>query len=189
MKKRSGKTLVEVVTGAGLMSLVMLGSMTMMVDGLRYAARTTTDLTIGGKNAQGLRWVSEYARGSMSATLSNNGSQVNFVMPVTATTVDSFTGEKELVYPLTSDGVTRGFKVDWTAGTMTDLHMNKVIIKNIASTDPDPKSSTFGQSYQPFSFSMVGAHKVIVIQVFTKQRIAGATRYSRMKNTVLLRNT
>ena len=79
-----------------------------------------------------------------------------------STTTDPYTGEKEMAYPVTSDGVTRGFKVDWAAGTLTDLKSNKVIAKNIYYADPDPSSSTYGQGYQPFSFSMVGARKVII---------------------------
>ena len=187
MTKRRGSSLVEVVTGAVLMMLITLGTMSLMVTGLRYVTRTSTDLTIGGKNAQGLRWISEYARTAMSATIS--GSQINFTLPSRATTTDTNTGEKEMIYPVVGDGVTRGFKIDFSAGTLTDLHMNKVIMKNITSTDPDPASSTYGQAYTPFSFSQVGAHKVIVIQIITKDKVAGNVRYSRMKNTVLLRNT
>lgn len=189
MRKKRGSSLVEVLTGAVLMMLITLGTMSLLASGLTFMSRTSTDLTLSGKNALGLRWISEYARGAMSATITNSGSQVNFVTPVKSTTTDSYTGEKELTYPLATDNVTRGFKVDFTAGTLTDLHMNKVIMKNIATYDLDPNSSTYGQTYQPFSFSMVGAHKVIVIQVITKSKIAGNLRYKRMKNTVLLRNT
>jgi hypothetical protein len=136
-----------------------------------------------------LRYVTEYARGAMSATISNNGSQVNFAMPAMSNTADNVTGEKELAFPIVSDGVTRGFSVNFTAGTMTDLHTTKVIVKNITSTDPDPKSSNYGNTYQPFSFSMVGSRKVMVIQLITKDKVNGQVRYQRMKNTVLLRNT
>jgi hypothetical protein len=180
---------VEVMTGAVLMMLITVGTMALMVSGLTYMTRTSTDLTLSGKNALGLRWVSEYARGAMSATLSNSGKTVNFVMPVQAGTTDAYTGEKELSWPLTSDNVTRGFSVDFTAGTMTDLKSNKVIIKNISPIDPDPQSTAYNQAYTPFSFSTVGSRKVIVIQVITTEKINGVKRYIRMKNTVLLRNT
>jgi hypothetical protein len=189
MKKNQGSSIVEVVTGAGLMMLITLGTMSLLVSGMRYMTRTSTDLTLSGKNAQGLRWVSEYARGAMSAAITNSGKAVSFTVPALSGTTDTNTGEKELTYPVTAASGTRGFSVDFGAGTMTDLHMNKVIMKNISGTDPDPNSSTYGQAYQPFSFSMVGSRKVIIIQVITKQNIAGTTRYTRMKNTVLLRNT
>jgi hypothetical protein len=189
MKKNRGSTIIEVVTGAMLMMLITLGTMSLMTSGLRYMYRTNTDLTISGKNALGLRYVSEYARGALSATITNSGATVNFSSPSMSLTTDANTGERELTYPVVSDGVTRGFSVNFAAGTMTDLHTNKVIIQNITGTDPDPNSSTYNQAYQPFSFSMVGSHKVMIIEVITKQKVAGATRYSRMKNTVLLRNT
>jgi len=189
MKKRRGTTIVELVTGTVLMMLITLGTMSLMVTGARYMTRTTTDLTLSGKNAQGLRWVSEYARASMSATISNNGKTVNFSTPSTSTTTDTNTGEKEFKYPIQSDGVTRGFSVDFGAGTMTDLHTGQIMVKNVTGIDPDPSSSTYGQAYTPFSFSMVGSHKVIVIQLITKQSVVGNVRYQRMKETVLLRNT
>lgn len=189
MKTKRGSSMVEVLMGAILMMLLTLGTMSLLVSGLRYLKRTDGDVVNSGKNALGLRYISEYARAANTATISNSGSQINFTIPAISATTDTYTGEKELVYPMQSDGVTRGFKVDWSAGTLIDLRSNKVIAKNIASIDPDPKSTTYGQTYQPFSFSMVGSRKVIVIQLITRQRIAGSTRYTRMKNTVLLRNT
>lgn len=189
MMKRRGSSLVEVVTGAGIMMLLTLGTMTLMVSGLRYVTRTSTDLTLAAKNAQGLRWVSELSRGAMSATISANGTQVNFVLPAMATTTDTFTGEKEVSIPITSDNVTRGFKVDFAAGTLKDLRTGRTLVKNITSVDPDPASTNYNQTYVPFSYSQVGARKVIVIQLITKDKSGGTTRYQRMKNSVLLRNT
>ena len=188
MKKNRGISLVEVVMGSGLMMLVTLGSMTLMASGLKSLTKTSTDVTLSDKNALGVRWVCEYARQSMGATISNSGSQVNFSLPAMSSKADPVTGEKEFVYPLNSDGQVRGFKVDFAAGTMTDLHMNKVIVKNIAATDPDPKSSNYGKNYQPFSFTMVGPRKAIVIQLITKDKVSGIVRYTRMKNTIVLRN-
>lgn len=188
-RRRKGSSLVEVVTGAGVMMLITLGTMSLMVSGLRYMTRTSSDLTLARKNAQGLRWVSELTRAAMSATISSSGTQIDFTTPAMATTTDAYTGEKELSYPVAGDNVARGFKVDFAAGTLKDTRTGRILVKNIASTDPDPNSSTYNQAYQPFTFSMVGSRKVIVIQLITKERITGTTRYQRMKNTVLLRNT
>lgn len=189
MKKSKGFTLIEMITGASLMMLITLGTLSLMVSGLTYMARTTTDLTLAGKNAQGLRWMSEFTRSAMSATITANGNEVDFTLPKTNTTVDANTGEKEYVYPLTGDGVARGFKVDFTAGTLTDVRTGQVLCKNITGIDPDPSSSTYKQAYVPFAFSIVGSHKVIVMQLMTKQSINGNVRYERMKETVKLRNT
>ena len=189
MKKKRGTTLIEVLTGTILMMLITLGTLSLFVSGLTYMTRTSTDLYIGGKNAQSLRWISEYGRTAMSATLANNGNEVDFVIPLYNSTTDPYTGEKELVYPLTSDGLVHGFKVDFTAGTLTDLHSNKVICKNIVAIDPDPNSSNYNHTYVPFSFSIVGSHKVVVMQIITQKKINGVRRFERMKDTVLLRNT
>lgn len=189
MRKKRATTLIEVLTGALLMMLICLGTLSLFVSGLTYMTRTSTDLYLAGKNAQGLRWISEYARSAMSATITNNGTEVDFVVPKTNTTADQYTGENEYVYPLTTDGLVHGFKIDFTAGTLTDLRNNKVICKNIVQIDPDPKSSTYNSTYTPFSFSIVGSHKVLVMQFITQQKINGVKRYERMKDTVLLRNT
>jgi hypothetical protein len=189
MKKNRGSSLTEVVAGAGLMMLITLGTLTLFAQGLTAAARTSTDLTISGKNAQGNRYVCEWARAAMSSTIDSTGNKVTFTVPALSGTADSVTGEKEYVFPATSDGVSRGFMVDFNAGTLTDLKSNRVIVKNITSTDPDPKSSNYGQSYQPFSIATIGSRKAIVIQLITKDKVNGSVRYSRMKNTVLLRNT
>jgi len=182
-------SLIEVLTGAMVMMLLVLGTMSMFVSGLTYMTRTSTDLYIGGKNAQALRWMSEYARSSMSATITNNGTEIDFVVPKQSATADSYTGENEYTFPLTSDGLTHGFKIDFTAGTLTDLKSNKVICKNIVSIDPDKTSSQYNGTYTPFSFSIVGSHKVLVMQIITQQKINGVKRFERMKETVRLRNT
>lgn len=189
MKKAKGFTLVELVTGAGLMMFITLGTLSLMVTGLTYMARSTADITNAGKNAQGLRWMSEFARTAMSATLANGGNEVDFVLPKVATTTDPNTGEKEYAFPLTGDGVARGFKVDFVAGTLTDVRTGQILCKNITGIDPDPTSTTYHQAYVPFTFSIVGAHKVIVMQLMTQQKINGNIRYERMKETVKLRNT
>ena len=189
MRKRKGSSLVEVLVGALLMMLITLGTMSMMVSGLTYMTRTSTDLYLAGKNAQSLRWVSEYARSAMTATITNNGNEVDFTIPQRSSTTDSYTGEKEYTYPLVSDGLVHGFKVDFAAGTLTDLHSGKVICKNITSIDPDKNSSQYNGTYTPFSFSIVGSHKVLVMQIITQQKIKGVKRYERMKETVRLRNT
>lgn len=189
MRKIRGSSLTEVVIGAGVMMLLTLGTMSLLVSGLRYTTRTSTDLTLAQKNAQGARWVSELSRGAMSATISESGTRIAFTLPAVSNATDNYTGEKELTVPPTSDGVARGFKVDFAAGTLKDTRTNRVLVKNITSIDPDPASSTYGQTYTPFIFSQVGAKKVIMIQLITKDTSAGSVRYQRMKNTVLLRNT
>ncbi|MEA2553620.1 MAG: hypothetical protein QOJ65_1796, partial [Fimbriimonadaceae bacterium] len=100
MRKRRGSSIVEVVMGAGLMMLITLGTMSLLVSGLRYATRTTSDLTMSTKNAQALRWISELSRGAMTATITNAGSQINFALPKDSAVTDAYTGEKEVAYPL-----------------------------------------------------------------------------------------
>lgn len=188
MRKCRGSSLVEVMTGAGFMMLLTLGTMTMLVAGMQSFSRTSTDVTITQKNAQGVRKMAELMRGAMNATIDTDGTRVLFTMPAMSANTDPITGERELTFPTVSDGVVRGFQVNRAAGTLRDLRTNTVLVRNIATLDLEPTSSQYGQAYTPFVLSSVGSKRVVVMQLVTRERVAGTTRFQRMKNTVLLRN-
>ena len=189
MRKRRGMSIIELITGASVMMLVTLGAAGLLVHGLRSFRQTTSDVTITYDNAQGLRRISEMIRESMSAGISETGTRIVFVRPAMSGVVDPITGEQELSFPVVSDGVARGYKVNFTNGTLFDTRTNTVHVRNIATRDPDPQSSTYGQTYQPFVFSSVGSRRVVLINLITAEQVNGRVRYQRMKNTVLLRNT
>jgi hypothetical protein len=180
--------MVEVVTGAVIMMLLTLGTMTLLVSGARSYERTSTDINIAEDNAQGMRRVADKLRSAMSATVTESGTRVTFSWPNRSNTNDPVTGEREITYPMAADGVARGFKVDFAAGTLTDTQTGTVLVRDIRSTDPDPQSTTYNQAYQPFTLTSVGARRGVVINLITAERVNGQLRYQRMKTTIMLRN-
>lgn len=183
-----GASVVEVMTGAIVMMLLTLGTMTLMVSGARSFQRTTTDITISEDNAQGIRRVVDAIRSGMSATITESGTRVAYVWPARSNANDSVTGERELISPLTSDGVARAFKVDFATGRLTDVATGTVLVRNIRSTDPDPQSATYNQAYQPFTLVSIGARRGVIVNLITAERVNGQLRYQRMKTTIMLRN-
>lgn len=185
--KRRGLSLIEMVTSTTLMAVVFLGFAGMLINGLQQFQRLSNDVTANSASAQNMRRITDALRGAMNITISNNGQTISFNNPKYASTVDPVTGEYELVTPLTSDGIARGYSVNFTAGTLTDTSSGRVLVKNILSTDPEPNSSQYKQTYAPFSFSTVGGQQVVVVNLITQLGNRNYTRYQRFKTSVFLR--
>ena len=176
------------MTGISVMMLVVLGSLSLLVAGIQCFDRTVSRTGLSSTNAQGIRRVSEAIRGAMTVSVSADGTQVTYTMPAISPTVDAITGEKELVDPLTSDGVNRSFRVDFTAGTLIDGTTGRVLVKNITRTDPDSKSSQYNQQYNPFQLTTIGSLRAVSINLITLERTQSGTRFVRLKNTASVRN-
>lgn len=170
------------------MMLVTLGAVGLLVGGLQSFSRTSSDLTMTYDNSQGLRRVGENLREAINVTISESGSKIVFNRPALSSTADAITGEKEYIYPFTSDGVSRGYQVNFANGTVTDLQSGKVIVSNVASKDPDKNSTSYNQAYTPFTLTTVGTRKAIVMNLICAEKVGGSTRYQRMKVTYVLRN-
>lgn len=183
-----GMSLVEMLCSVMLMMLVFLGFGTMLTSGLQQFQRIYNDSTVTESNAQNMRRITDALRGAMNISITNSGKTISFNYPKYSSTNDPVTGEKELAIPIVSDGVARGYTIDSTAGTLTDTNANRVLVKNIKTTDPEPNSSQFGQSYAPFSFSTVGGQQVVVVNLITQAGKENYTRYQRFKTAVFLRS-
>lgn len=182
-------TLVELLIGMGLMALLVLGSLTMFASSLRSLQRTTNDVTITDQNARALRKISESVRNATSVTVSSSGLVLTYTLPKMTTAVDPVTGEKEVVVPPVSDGITRSYTVDFTAGTLRDSQSNRVMVQDICRVDPDAGSTLYNQNYQPFQISSIDTHKAVTINLVTRDATSGQPRIMRMKTTAILRNT
>jgi hypothetical protein len=161
--------------------------MGLMISGLRSYNRTTTDINLDQPNAQAVRRITETLRGAMNVTITNSGRTITYTLPAMSTTNDPVTGEREVLLPLVSDGVTRTFTIS-TAGVLTSNPGGRVLVRDISLTDPDTSSSTYNQSYAPFQLSPIGGGKAISITLITAATTNGQRRYTRMKTTALLRN-
>lgn len=187
--RRRGFTLIELTVGMGMLMLVVLGCATLMVSGLQSLNKTSVDANLGNDNAQGLRRVSEAIRGAVWVSVSTDGRTLSYSLPRMSTTTDPLTGERELVDPPVSDGVVRRFVVDFTAGTLTDMQSNRVLVRNIAATDPQPSSSLFNQAYPPFQLTTIGSMRAVSINLITRANAAGQARWVRLKTSAVIRNS
>jgi prepilin-type N-terminal cleavage/methylation domain-containing protein len=185
---RRGFTLVEMLTGMALMALLVLGSMTLFASSLRSLQRTDNDVTMTDQNARALRKVSETIRQSMSVTVTNSGKTVSFVLPAYSAAADPVTGEKEVIVPTVSDGVARGYSIDFGAKTLRDLQSGKVLVRNISAVDTDPTSTLYNQAYEPFQLTKIGTYNALTINLITSDSTSGQKRTTRMKTTIILRN-
>ncbi len=186
---RRGMTLIELLTGMGLVMLLIVGSMNLFAGSLRSLQRTTNDVTMEDQNARALRKMTETMRSAMSVTISNNGNTVTFNLPKLSSTSDPVTGEKEYIVPPVSDGVNRSYTVHFDTGTVTDNQATRVMIQNVASTDPDPNSTNYHQAYVPFQITSIGVYKGITINLITLDKTSGQSRVVRMKTTMILKNS
>jgi prepilin-type N-terminal cleavage/methylation domain-containing protein len=185
--KKQGFTLVELLTGMSVMSVVLLGTMTLLVSGMRSFKRTTVDVDNTNQNANSLRKVSETLRQAMNVTISNSGKTISFNLPAMGG-VDPVTGEKELFEPLTSDGVARSYSVDFGTGKLTESPSGRVLMKNIASVDPQTGSAQYNQAYTPFQLTSIGSYRAVTVNLITTQTVIDDKRFMRMKTTAVVRN-
>jgi hypothetical protein len=186
MKKR-GFTLVELLSGMSTMVVVLLGTLTLLVTGLKSFKKTSSDVDITNQNANSMRKISETLRQAMNVTISNSGKTITFNLPRMGA-VDPVTGEKELLEPLTSDGVSRSFNVDFAAGKLTQNPGGKILISNLAATDPLQGSSQYNQAYTPFQLTTIGSYRAITINLITTQTVVENKRFMRMKSSTVVRN-
>jgi hypothetical protein len=187
--KRRGFSVLELVVSMAIMMLVVLGSTALLLTGLRSFNRTTNSVTITQQNAQGMRRIAETLRGAIDITISEDGRRIEYSMPVLAGGVDPFTGEPELAIPLQSDGVLRGFVVNFQDGTLRELETDRVLVQNVTNMDPNPQSSQYGQVYSPFQATNIGSLRAVTINLITQLGTDYDRRSARMKTTVLVRNS
>lgn len=184
--RRSAFTLMELMTGMGIMSFTLLVIVNLLIYGLRSFGKTTTDVSISQQNAQGMRRVTESIRAAQSISITNEGKKVTFTLPKKSTSTDPVTGEYEYIVPMVSDGVTRSFTI--SGGNLTD-QTGRILVRKVAAIDPDPTSSQYNQAYAPFQLTTIGSRRAVTINFITQDQVNGSQRWARMKSTVLIRNS
>jgi prepilin-type N-terminal cleavage/methylation domain-containing protein len=184
---RRGFTLVEVLLGLSLASLMVLGSMALFAGSLRSLQRTDMDVTMTDQTSNALRKVTETLRQAVSVMITNNGRTINYRLPAYSNSVDPITGEKELIVPPVSDGVMRYYNIDFGSGTLRD-QTGRVLVRNISGTDTDSGSTLYQSTYQPFSLVTIGTRKGLTMNLVTLNATGTPRRTVRMKTTTILQN-
>lgn len=186
MRTRRGFTLVELMTGMGILAVTLLVIINLLIYGIRSFGKTTTDVNISQQNAQGMRRVIETIRSAVSISISSDGKRITYTLPRMSSVDDPVTGEKEYLTPIQSDGISRYFLV--SGGNLTD-HTGRVLVRSITATDPEPTSSQYNQAYAPFQSTTIGSRRAVTVTLITKEQVNGSQRWARMKSTVLIRNS
>ena len=186
MRKR-GFTLVELLVGMTIMGLLITGAMTVFAASMKNFYLTRTDIDLTTENALGMQRVANTLRGAYSMQILNNGTQVTYSMPKEAPFIDPITLEQELLDPLESDGVLRSFSI--VNGELIDDTEGRVLIENIILIDPHPDSSQYNQVYAPFQLTTNGSRRALTINFITSANVLDSVRYTRMKTTVIIRNS
>ncbi len=187
-KSKAGFTLVELMTGMGVMSIVLLGSITLLSTGLKSFQKTSSDVVMTNQNANALRKISETLRQAINVTITNSGRTITYTLPKLGP-VDPLTGEKELVEPIQGDGVMRSFNVDFTTGKLIAGPGNITLISKLSPKDMQVGSSQYNQTYVPFQLTTIGSYRAITITLITTDTVITDKRYMRMKTTAVVRNS
>jgi hypothetical protein len=185
MRTKRGASIIEALLGVSILSLTLLSVMTMYVAGAKSFNGNSVKIELSQKNALGLRWVTKSIRQAATLSISTDGKTLTYSLPKKKADADLLTGERELVDPIESDGVTRTFSV--VNGALTDGG-TRVFLKNIATVDPDPASSQYNQTYAPFTLTTIGSKRAITINLITARVVGGKNTYVRTKTSVMLRN-
>ena len=186
---RRGSTLIEVMTSISIFSMVILGSFSLLFAGMRTFDKTISKTSLNSTDAQTVRRIAEAVRGAMSLTINNDGTVMTYVLPKKNSVNDALTGELEISDPIQSDGVARSFTVNFTAGTLTDNVTGRILLKNIARTDPDSHSSQYLQQYSPFQLTTIGSVRAVSVNLITQESTRSGVNYVRLKNTASVRNS
>lgn len=184
--KRRGMTLVEMVVGLTVMCSVLMACFGMYGWTLQMYRNTSADIEMSNEDALTLRRISETLRSAMSITINETGTKVTYILPKKSTSADSDTGEKEYLYPLVADGVTRSYTV--SNGQLTDDLTGKVLVDHVILIDPEPTSSQYNKAYAPFQLTTVGSRRALSLNVICQEKLTSKARYVRFKTTVILRN-
>lgn len=187
--RRRGFTLVEVMTSIGISSMVILGSFSLLFAGLRTFDKTISKTTLNSTDAQTVRRVAESVRGSMSLTINSDGTVLTYVLPKKSIINDVLTGEKEILEPIQADGVSRSYTVNFSAGTLTDNVTGRILLRNIARTDPDVHSSQYQMQYVPFQLTTIGSVRAVSVNLITQEITRSGVNFVRLKNTSIVRNS
>lgn len=185
--KRRGFTLAELLASMIAMVIALTAVLALQMNASKSLNRMRSDLSVQGRSSQAMRRVADTLRQAMSVTLSSDGKTITYVLPKLTTTTDPVTGEKELFYPLTGDGVTRSFVVSGT--NLVSNPGGRILIRNLSATDPQAGSTQYNKAYNPFQSTTIGSRRAITITFICSEIANGKTRYARMKSTVLIQNT
>lgn len=175
--RRRGATMVEVVVGAGLSVITLIGGVGCYMAGMMSWMKGVGAMDSISKSQDSVRLVCNQLREAMSVTINESGTVVTYAMP-------SKDENGSYVLPLASDGVTRNFTLSNGSLTQTVGQNTRLISANVLNIDP-----ATGASYKPFSANNGDVTRQVVVTLVTsKQGFRNNWTPSRSRESVYLRN-
>ncbi len=184
--KRRGLTLVELMATLAAAGMAIAGAFAVLLNSMQSFRRIQSDVSVSQPNSQAVRRITETLRGAFSITISNSGRTISYTLPAYTSIADPISGERELAFPLRSDGTARSFAV--ANGLLTANPGGRVLMRNVLATDPLPGSTQYNLAYAPFQSTTIGSRRAITVTLIAQETIRGKPRYARMKSTVLIQN-
>ena len=176
-RRKRAMTMIEVVVGASVSVVTLIGGVGCFMAGMMSWMKGVGAMDSLSKSQDSVKLICQQLREAMSVTLSDGGNTVTYSIP-------SKDQSGSYVLPLTSDGVTRKFKLD--DGTLKHIvgSDSRVISANVLSTDPATNSS-----YKVFSANNGDITRQVVVTLITsKQGFRNNWTPSRSRESVYLRN-
>lgn len=175
--RKRGATMVEVVVGAGLSVITLVGGVACFMGGMMSWMKGVGAMDSISKSQDSIKLVSQQLREAMAVTISDSGKTVTYTIPLKD-------NSGSYVLPLASDGITRQFKVDQETLVQTVGTTTRTISTNVLSIDP-----ATGSAYTPFSANNGDVTRQMVITLVTSKRgFRNNWTPSRTRESVYLRN-
>ena len=179
-KKQRGATMVEVVTGAAITTLVLFGSTAAMISGMNSWARGQGKIDADSQSQKAVRVISMELRQAMTVTVDSNGLGLTYRLP-------SKDANGDYIIPVVWDNIYR--RIEYSNGVIKILtgENNHVICRNVILTDP---FSTGGvASYKIFTAGSGAITRQLVVMIATRTNGARTENVTgRVRESIYLRN-
>lgn len=175
--RQRGTTLIEVVTGAAISVITLVGGVGCFMAGMMSWMKGVGAMDSISKSQNSVKLMAQQLREAMSVSISTDGNTVTYAIP----TKDE---SGSYVLPLASDGVNRQFTL--SNGTLSQVtgSSSRIVAKNVLSTDPATNAA-----YSIFTANSGDVTRQVVITLVTSQQgFRNNWTPSRSRESVYLRN-
>jgi hypothetical protein len=176
-RRRRGATMIEVVVGAGVSVVTLIGGVGCFMAGMMSWMKGVGAMDSISKSQESVKMVSQQLREAMSVKITDSGNVVTYSLPAK-------NGSGEYALPLISDGIIRKFVLSNGSLTHQVGPNSRVIADHVLDNDPNT-----GSPYTVFEANNgTVTRQVIITLVTTRQGYRDNWTPSRARESVYLRN-
>lgn len=179
-RRQRGFTVVELVTGAGVLTLVLLMGVNIMAMAYRSVHQGMQNATIENDTQYSIRYIAHRLREAAAVTVDSDGLGISFYAPAKD-------GNGNYVTPLTPSSVEHRFyysdgKIYERLGDRTP----KAVVDYAMNSDPTTGQS--GSSFRIFRASSSGVVRMITVLLVARRSTPSGYVTARVREAVYLRN-